>query len=70
MKIALMFFTGAVVGGVFGLLLGAFIGGNWATETELFGVRGYEATGILGLVLGLAAGGVGTVLMMRAQGMR
>jgi hypothetical protein len=65
MKIALMFCMGALLGGVFGLLLGAFIGGNLATDTELFGLRGYEGTGILGLVLGLAAGGLGTVLLMR-----
>jgi hypothetical protein len=65
MKVALMFCIGAVLGGVFGLLLGAFIGGNLATETELLGLRGYEGTGILGLVLGLAAGGFGAVLLMR-----
>ena len=39
--LALVFCIGAVLGGVFGLLLGAFIGGNLATDTELFGLRGY-----------------------------
>jgi hypothetical protein len=48
---------GMALGSFLGLLLGALIGGNWATSFELLGLRGYEATGIVGLCFGLALGG-------------
>lgn len=44
------------VGAVVGLLLGAFLGGNWATGFQLFHLRGYEAMGVVGLILGGALG--------------
>jgi hypothetical protein len=47
---------GMVLGGGLGLMLGALIGGNLATSFELIGLRGYEATGIVGLGLGVVAG--------------
>ncbi len=46
----------AVFGGALLLLVGAIIGGNFATRFELFGLRGYEATGLIGLFVGVAAG--------------
>jgi hypothetical protein len=49
-------FICAALGAAGGLFLGALIGGNWATEVELFGVRGYEATGLLGMLVGASAG--------------
>jgi hypothetical protein len=47
------------VGAALGLILGALIGGNWAASVELFGLRGYEAAGLLGLVVGAVAGVLG-----------
>lgn len=38
------------------LLIGATIGGNFFTDFEMFGRRGYEATGNIGLFLGVLLG--------------
>jgi len=40
-----------------GLVIGADYGGNHATGFEFNGLKGYEATGQLGAVLGLVIGG-------------
>ena len=40
---------------LFGFVVGANYGGNHATDFEFAGVRGYEATGALGALLGMAA---------------
>lgn len=45
------------MGAVAGLLVGALIGGNFATSFEFLKLRGYEATGVLGLLLGMLLGG-------------
>ena len=42
--------------GVFGLIVGAYIGGNFAEAFVFNGVRGYEATGQLGFWVGIVAG--------------
>ena len=42
--------------GLIGMLIGALIGGNYFTEFQLMGLRGYEATGQVGFILGGAAG--------------
>ena len=42
----------AAVGG----MLGAYLGGNFAVNVRLFGVRGYEALGLAGFCLGGAGG--------------
>jgi hypothetical protein len=47
------------LGGALGLVAGAFFGGNFASSVQLFGLRGYEATGYLGMLLGAAAGVLG-----------
>lgn len=39
-----------------GLLLGSFIGGNYLVDFEFAGVRGYEAVGNIGLLLGAVLG--------------
>ena len=39
-----------------GGLLGAYLGGNFAVGVRLFGVRGYEALGLVGFFLGGAGG--------------
>jgi len=48
--------VGGVVLAVVGLVVGAAFGGNYATEFEFNGMRGYEATGQLGAILGFVAG--------------
>lgn len=45
------------MGAVVGLFVGAFVGGNFAPSFQLLHLRGYEATGVLGLVLGMLVGG-------------
>ena len=51
--------------GVVGLFLGAYIGGNFAQDFTLFGVRGYEATGQLGFILGAIMGILVSILFLR-----
>ncbi len=45
-----------VAGLVLGLITGANIGGNYFTEFEFGGVRGYEAVGNIGAIMGGAVG--------------
>lgn len=45
-----------IPGAVAGLILGAFIGGNFFTGFRFAGVQGYEATGVLGAWIGAPAG--------------
>lgn len=66
-KLGLLAVGGALLGAFIGLALGAFIGGNFATNSELLGLRGYEGTGLLGLLLGLALGGLGGVILARRR---
>jgi hypothetical protein len=42
--------------GFLGLLIGAYIGGNFAETFTFNGVRGYEATGQLGFLAGIVVG--------------
>jgi hypothetical protein len=49
---------GAVLLGVAGWVVGATIGGNFATDFEFNGLRGYEAVGQIGLIAGLVIGGL------------
>ena len=51
--------------GFVGLLIGAYIGGNIAQDFTLFGVRGYEATGQLGFILGAIMGILVSILFLR-----
>jgi hypothetical protein len=66
-KLGLLVVIGALLGGFLGLVLGAFIGGNFASNSELLGWRGYEGAGRWGLLLGLALGGLGGVLLARRR---
>ena len=45
-----------IICGIVGMLIGAYLGGNYATNFQLNGVRGYEATGQVGFVVGAALG--------------
>jgi hypothetical protein len=49
---------GAGIGGITGLLVGADWAGNHATDFVFAGFRGYEAGGLVGLLAGLAIGGL------------
>ena len=64
LKGAAAFASGLLFGAV-GLFLGAYIGGNFAQDFTLFGVRGYEAAGQLGFVLGCIMGIVVSILFLR-----
>ena len=44
------------VSGVIGLIVGTLIGGNYAEQFVFNGVRGYEATGQVGLIFGALIG--------------
>ena len=64
LKGAAVFASGLFFGAV-GLFLGAYIGGNFAQDFTLFGVRGYEAAGQLGFILGCIMGIVVSILFLR-----
>ncbi len=54
-------FVSLIVGfvfGVIGMLVGAWFGGNFATEFVFNGVRGYEAAGQIGFILFALVGAV------------
>ena len=51
--------------GALGLFLGTYIGGNFSQDFALFGVRGYEAVGQLGFVLGCITGIAVSILFLR-----
>ena len=51
--------------GALGLFLGAYIGGNFAQDFTLFGLRGYEAAGQLGFILGGIIGIAVSFLFLR-----
>ena len=64
LKGAAVFVSGMFFGAV-GLFLGAYIGGNFAQDFTLFGVRGYEAAGQLGVILGCIMGIAVSILFLR-----
>jgi hypothetical protein len=45
-----------LVSGILGWIIGALIGGNFAEQLVFNGVRGYEATGQIGTILGVFIG--------------
>ncbi len=47
-----------VLGGVIGFVVAATYGGNYATGFEFVGLRGYEATGLLGELVGFVTFGL------------
>ena len=54
----------ALACGLVGLLVGATIGGNMADDFRFAGNRGYEATGVLGALIGLAIGIAGGAIAL------
>ena len=57
-KRAMVVLGGAALGAIAGLFLGALFGGNFASSFQFLHLRGYEATGVLGMALGALVGGV------------
>ena len=49
---------------VVGLLVGATVGGNMAGDFRFAGNRGYEATGVLGVLIGFAIGVIGGAIAL------
>lgn len=45
-----------IISGLIGWVIGALIGGNYAEQFVFNGVRGYEATGQVGFILGALIG--------------
>jgi hypothetical protein len=59
LKTVLRVFLTLVIGlvlGVIGLFIAMYIGGNYAEDFVFNGVRGYEATGQIGFIIGGAIG--------------
>jgi hypothetical protein len=70
MRILLILVISAV-SGVVGLVIGAIIGGNFATQTSFNGVQGYEATGQIGSIIGFLSGLViSGILLLRKKRFR
>ncbi len=55
LRLLAVLFIGLVFG-VIGWIVGALIGGNYAEQFVFNSVRGYEATGQLGFILGVLIG--------------
>jgi hypothetical protein len=55
LKFVIILFCSLILG-VLGMFIGALIGGNIGTGFQFLGVRGYEATGQAGFILGAALG--------------
>ena len=58
LRVLFMLVIGFVLG-VIGLFVAMYIGGNYAEDFVFNGVRGYEATGQIGFILG---GTIGLIL--------
>lgn len=59
-----------IVGGFIGLITGMNLGGNYFTSFQFGTWTGYEATGMIGLVVGRLAGALGGWLIGRRIGLR
>ncbi len=55
LRVFFMLMIGFVLG-VIGLFIAMYIGGNYAEDFVFNGVRGYEATGQIGFIVGEAIG--------------
>ncbi|MPM56393.1 hypothetical protein SDC9_103195 [bioreactor metagenome] len=58
---------GAIAGFVIGLLTGTFVGGNYMTDFVFNGVRGYEAVGQIGVIIGVPLGAILGILLALKQ---
>jgi len=62
--------VGSLLLGLVGMIVGAYIGGNFAESFVFNGVRGYEATGQLGFWVGIIAGIALGVLVLNKRSKR
>jgi tellurite resistance protein TehA-like permease len=62
--------AGSLLLGLVGMVVGAYIGGNFAESFVFNGVRGYEATGQLGFWVGIIAGVALGVLVLKKRSKR
>ena len=68
LKTILITVLGAAAGVIIGLIVGANIGGNWFTSTSIGSLHGYEATSMLGAVLGGLVLGAGALWLTLRRG--
>ncbi len=66
-KRMLLVVVATLLGSVSCFVVGAFLGGNYATHFEFFHFHGYEATGVLGLLLGAIGGAALALYLTRAR---
>ncbi len=52
-----------IVGLLVGLIVGSFIGGNFMMDFEFAGNRGYEATGLIGAMVGGPMGAIAGIII-------
>ncbi len=57
--------AGGSIGMVAGFMAGATYGGNFAVGFRFLGLRGYEATGIIGIIIGALVGAIVGVFFVR-----
>jgi hypothetical protein len=57
LSVVIILFSGLICG-MLGMLIGVYLGGNLATNFQFFGVRGYEATGQIGFIIGAVLGAI------------
>ena len=62
--------VGSLLLGLVGMIVGAYIGGNFAESFVFNGVRGYEATSQLGFWVGIIAGVALGVLVLNKRSKR
>jgi hypothetical protein len=59
--------TSSLISAAVGLIIGALIGGNFFPNFVLFGLRGYEAMGVLGFILGFILGIITPTLLFGSR---
>ena len=56
-----------IVSAAIGLFIGALIGGNFFPNFVFLGLRGYEAVGVLGLILGSILGIIAPIFLFGSR---
>jgi len=53
-----------IVGAIGGFIIGMYLGGNYFVNFEFANVRGYEAVGLVGAIIGFSLGLITTILII------